>query len=137
LLDEPFAALDTKIRFKLQDYLADVHKQFNLTTVLISHDVSEIVKLSDRVITLDKGRIVKNGTPSEVFINQNVSGKFKFTGEILDINKEGVVYLITVNIQNNIVKVIAQEEDIAKFAVGNKVIVASKAFNPIIYKIEE
>jgi len=137
LLDEPLSALDAKIRIKLQDYLAEVHQRFGLTTILISHDVSEIIKLSDQVVVFDSGKIVKTGSPTEVFVNQNISGKFKFTGEILDINKEGIVYVITVNVHNNIVKVIAQEEEIIDFAIGNKVIVASKAFNPIIYKIEE
>jgi len=135
LLDEPLAALDVKIRLKLQDYIAKVHRQFELTTFLISHDIGEIHKLADWVFELDKGQIVRQGKPSEIFTNQKVSGKFKFTGEILHIEKQEVVYIVTVLIQNEIVKVIALEQEIANLEVGDKIIVASKAFNPVLYKV--
>lgn len=136
LLDEPLAALDSKIRLKLQDYLKQVHREFNLTTILVSHDIGEIVKLSDQVIVLEAGSVKAHGTPDEIFINKELSGKFKFTGEILKIEKEEVIYIVTVLIHSNIVKVIAQESEVQDMGIGDKVIVASKAFNPIIYKLD-
>lgn len=136
LLDEPLSALDIKIRLKLQDFILKVHKKFNLTTILVSHDIGEINKLSDCVFVLERGRVEKKGSPSEVFINEKISGKFKFTGEVLKIEKEDVVYIVSVLIQNDVVKVVAQESEIQNFKIGDKVIVASKAFNPMIYKIE-
>lgn len=136
LLDEPLSALDTKLRLKLQDYLAQIHREFNLTTLLISHDKGEIIKLSDRVFVLDNGKIVNQGTPEEVFINNRaLSGKFKFTGQVLKIEKQEVVHIVTVMIHNNIVKVVAQDSEIQDLNIGDEVMVASKAFNPIIYKI--
>ncbi|MCL4119724.1 UNVERIFIED_CONTAM: hypothetical protein GTU68_004297 [Idotea baltica] len=136
LLDEPLAALDNKIRLKLQDYIKQVHREFNLTTILVSHDIGEIVKLSDNVIVLEAGKIKKQGTPEEIFINKELSGKFKFTGEILKIEKEEIVYIVTVLIHSNVVKVIAQASEVNEMEVGDKVVVASKAFNPIIYKVD-
>jgi len=136
LLDEPLSALDAKIRFKLQDYLHRVHREYDLTTILISHDISEIIKLSDHVLFIDKGRIVKEGAPDEVFVNRRISGKFKFTGEVLKIEKQEVVFIVTVLIHSNVVKVIAQESEVEQLHIGDKVMVASKAFNPIIYKID-
>lgn len=136
LLDEPLSALDRKIRSKLQNYILSIHRKYNLTTILISHDIGEIHKLADKVILLEDGKISKQGTPTEIFINQKVSGKFKFTGEVLSIEKEDVVYIVTVLIQNQIVKVIAQSTEIEGFQIGDQVMVASKAFNPIIYKID-
>ncbi|MEN7551728.1 ATP-binding cassette domain-containing protein [Rapidithrix thailandica] len=136
LLDEPLAALDMKIRLKLQDYLLTVHREFQLTTLLISHDTGEIIKLSDRVFMIENGTITRQGTPDEIFINRRISGKFKFTGEVLKIEQQEVVFIVTVLIQNNVVKVIAQEEEVKGLAVGDKVMVASKAFNPILYKME-
>lgn len=137
LLDEPLAALDIKIRLKLQEFLRQIHQDYNLTTILISHDLGEIIKLSDRVFVLEKGQIIKSGSPTEVFVNQQISGKFKFTGEVIKIEKQEVVYIVTVLIDQNVVKVIAQETEINNLKIGDKVMVASKAFNPLIYKIDE
>ncbi len=136
LLDEPLSALDMKIRLKLQDYLLKVHKTYELTTILISHDIGEIYRLSNQVFVLENGKVIKSGTPSEVFLNDTISGKFKFKGEVLKIEKDEVVYLVTVLIQNEVVKVIAAASEIKRLTIGDRVIVASKAFNPVIYKIE-
>ncbi len=135
LLDEPLAALDSKIRLKLQDYILKVHREFKLTTVLISHEISEVVKLSDRVFVLEKGEVIKQGAPDQIFINGQLSGKFKFTGEVLKIEKQEVIYIVTIRIESNIVKVVAEASEINELVIGDKVIVASKAFNPVLYKI--
>lgn len=136
LLDEPLAALDMTMRLKIQTYLKKVHERYNLTTILVSHDIGEIHKLSNRVYVLEEGKVVKQGTPTEVFFNQKLSGKFKFKGNVLKIEKEDVVYVVTVLIHNEMVKVIAQESEIKNLNVGDAVLVASKAFNPIIQKIK-
>ncbi|MBT8253869.1 MAG: ATP-binding cassette domain-containing protein [Bacteroidia bacterium] len=136
LLDEPLAALDPKIRRKLQDYILKVHREFKLTTILVCHDIGEIIKLSDMVCILEKGKITRLGAPEDVFINKQISGKFKFTGDVLKIQKEDVIYIVTIGIQSNVVKVVAQEDEIHNLSVGDKVVVASKAFNPILYKID-
>ncbi|WP_405328976.1 sulfate/molybdate ABC transporter ATP-binding protein [Leeuwenhoekiella sp. LLG6367-2.1] len=136
LLDEPLAALDTTIRYKLQEYLKQIHSEFKLTTILISHDVSEIVKLADRVICLEDGKIINQGTPEHVFINQNLSGKFKFTGEVLKVSNEELISIVTVRIHTEVVKVVVQPKEAQNLNVGDKVLVVSKAFNPLLYKLE-
>jgi molybdate transport system ATP-binding protein len=136
LLDEPLSAIDTEMRLKLQDYLLEAHQKYNLTTILVSHDISEIYKLSDQVIVIENGTISKQGTPSEVFSTHSNSGKFQFIGEILKIEKENFIYIVSVLIGTNIVKVIAMEEEISTFRVGEKTIVSSKAFNPILTKLK-
>lgn len=135
LLDEPLAALDLEARMQLQDYLLELHREFGLTTLMISHDTGEILKLADKIFVLDKGRISREGTPGEVFASSWVSGKFRFTGEVLYIERQEVVFVVTVRIQNTVVKVVADEEDITSLRVGDTVLLASKAFNPVIYKI--
>lgn len=132
LLDEPLSALDDEMRFKLQDYILKIHQHYQLTTLMISHTISEIVKLSDKVIIIDKGKIVKEGIPGTVFSEEKISSKFKLTGEIISINKSDIIYVIQVLSGNNIVQVIATEEEIKDFKIGQKVVVASKAFNPVI-----
>ena len=135
MLDEPLSALDKSMRTKLQDYLQKVHQLLQLTTILVSHDVSEIFKLSDRVICLENGVIKKDGTPEEIFSRKMVSGNYQFSGEVISINKEDVVYIIAVMIGNNVVKVVADEKEANQLKVGDNVLVASKAFNPIITKL--
>ena len=135
LLDEPFSALDSTMKLKLQDFILEIHKRFNLTTILVSHDVSEIFKMSNRVIRLKQGKIIFEGDALNVFYNNYISGKFRFNGEVLFVEKEDVVFIVSVLIGNNIIKVIASEEEAASLQPGDKVIIVSKAFNPLIIKI--
>jgi molybdate transport system ATP-binding protein len=135
LLDEPLSALGDEMRFKLQEYVLKAHKHYNLTTILVSHHLPEVYKLSDKVIVIDKGKIVKEGKPNVVFSEQNISSKFKVTGEIIDIKKSDIVYIISLLAGNELVKVVATEEEIINFTIGQKVLVASKAFNPLIQAI--
>ena len=135
MLDEPLSALDRAMRTKLQDYILHVHRKYNLTTILVSHEMSEIFKLSDEILVLENGTITGQGTPMDIFTNRHISGKFQFTGEILHIEKEDIIYIISVLIGNNLVKVVADQSEVQQFSIGEKVLVASKAFNPMIEKI--
>lgn len=135
MLDEPLSALDQTMRSKLQDYILQIHKEYNLTTLLVSHEMGEVFKMSDEVIVLEEGQITKQGSPDVLFASKQVSGKFQFTGEVLKIQKEDIIYIISVLIGNNLVKVVADEREATLLSIGDKVLVASKAFNPIIQKI--
>ncbi len=136
LLDEPLSALDDEMRFRLQDYILKAHRQYGLTTILVSHYLPEIFRLSDEIICLEKGRMQRQGTPATVFSSGKTSGKFSLIGEILEIVRTDIVFTVTVLASNNLVKVVATEEEVAGLQPGAKVIVASKAFNPIIIRIE-
>ncbi|NPD44620.1 MULTISPECIES: sulfate/molybdate ABC transporter ATP-binding protein [unclassified Lentimicrobium] len=135
LLDEPLSALDAKMRTKLQDYILKVHRKYHLTTLLISHEVGEVIKMADKIFILEQGKIAKQGKPIDVFSSKQISGKFQFSGEIVQIAKEEIIYIVTVLIGANFVKIVAEENEISTMKVGDKVIVASKAFNPILRKI--
>lgn len=136
LLDEPLSALDLKIRLKLQDYLLRLHREYGLTTLLISHDLGEIHKLCDRVLVLERGEVVRDGTPAEVFLGNRISGKFRFTGEVLDIEPQEFLFLVTVRVQDQVVQVVALPSEVGGLTVGDRVLLASKAFNPVLYKLE-
>jgi molybdate transport system ATP-binding protein len=135
LLDEPLSALDQAMRSKLQDYILEVHRRFELTTFLVSHDVGEILKLSDLVIHLEDGQVQSTTTPSDFFTSRHLSGKFQFVGEIIELVAEDVIFVVTVLIDNHLVKIIVDGNTASDLTAGDKVIVASKAFNPIIKKI--
>ncbi len=135
LLDEPLSALDSAMRQKLQDELHEIHKRFGIISILVSHDISEVFRLSNRVFKINLGQITDDGNPSEVFANQNISGKFKIVGEILSIKRSDIVYIIEVLAHNEIVKVTAMKYEIENLNIGDKILLSSKAFNPILTKI--
>ncbi len=134
LLDEPLSALDAAMREKLQDDILEIYRKFKITTIFVSHDVSEVSKMSRRMLLIKDGRIIKEGSPTEIFSPANPSGKFKFAGEIIAIEDDGIVAVVTVLVGNNPTKVVATQAERAVLRVGDKVVVASKAFNPILLK---
>jgi len=135
LLDEPLAALDHEMRQELQDEMIKINKKYQTTIILVSHDLAEIFKLSEKVYVIDNGKIINYGSPEQVFTRENFSAKFQFIGEILKIRKADTVYIVDVLVGNNIIKVIASEQEISKFKIAEKIIVGSKAFNPVIKKL--
>jgi len=136
MLDEPLSALDQEMRNKLQQYILEVHKEYKLTTILISHDISEIIKMSDYLIEIDHGKIIDQGLPMEIFTNNKVNAKFQFTGEVINMVKQDFIFIITVLIGKDLVKVVADDNEAKRINIGDKVLIASKAFNPIIHKID-
>jgi len=131
LLDEPLSALDHAMRHKLQDELAKIHQRFGLTTILVSHDPSEIFRLCGRLYHLEQGRIKKTGTPSEIFVKEKISSSFKFVGEVLAIEQCEMVYLLTVAIGTQVVKIMVTERERESLTVGSHIQIVSKAFHPI------
>ncbi|CAM2858340.1 ATP-binding cassette domain-containing protein [Helicobacter burdigaliensis] len=135
LLDEPFSALDRELSFKLQEELLKLHKHFNLSTFLVSHNFSEVFYLSSYVLWLKKGEAFKSGTPSEVFLSHLPSGKFRQSGSILDIKVCGINYILSILSGNDILKVTLSKEEAETLKVGDLVMLSSKAWNPIVTKI--
>lgn len=67
LLDEPLSALDAKLREAMQVELKHLHEQLGITFVFVTHDQKEALVMSDRVVVMDKGKIVQSGTPTELY----------------------------------------------------------------------
>ncbi len=67
LLDEPFGALDAKVRRELRRWLREIHEETGHTTVFVTHDQEEAVELADRIVVLNEGRIEQIGTPDAVY----------------------------------------------------------------------
>ena len=132
LLDEPFSALDHGIRVRLQDEVMRMQRHFGLTTVMVSHDIGEVYKLSQRVMVIEQGSIAKQGSPAEVFKAGQASGKFSFAGEVLDIETADVVFAVTLLVGNQVVRVIATADEVKNIKQGDRVMLMSKAFNPVL-----
>jgi len=136
LLDEPLSALDSEMRIQLQDEIAQVHQLSGATTILVSHDLNEVFRLASHVVCIGNGVVTRSGKPDAVFSDDSISGKVQITGQIVRIDKEDIVNIVTVISGNNqITKVIAFENDLENLHIGDPVIVFTKAFNPIIRKL--
>jgi sulfate transport system ATP-binding protein len=67
LLDEPFGALDARVRLELRAFVRDLHRATRLTTLLVTHDQEEALELSDRIVVMDRGRVLQVGSPREIY----------------------------------------------------------------------
>jgi sulfate/thiosulfate transport system ATP-binding protein len=107
LLDEPFGALDAKVRKELRRWLRHLHEEIQVTSVFVTHDQEEALEVADRVVVLDKGRIEQTGTPEQVyeqpanafvheFIGDSITlpiaingGVVHFAGQAVGIDRQG------------------------------------------------
>jgi sulfate transport system ATP-binding protein len=80
LLDEPFGALDARVRAELREWLRRLHDATHLTTIMVTHDQEEALDLSDRLVVMDRGRIQQVGTPTEVYASPATSFVASFVG---------------------------------------------------------
>ncbi|KQQ60930.1 sulfate ABC transporter ATP-binding protein [Rhizobium sp. Leaf311] len=81
LLDEPFGALDANVRRDLRRWLREIHNELGITTIFVTHDQEEALDLADRVVILNQGEIVQQGTPKEVCRQPNSSFVMRFLGD--------------------------------------------------------
>lgn len=132
LMDEPLSALDTNMRTKLQNEILTLHKEFETTTIMVSHDPSEIYRLANRVVVLNEGKIINDGLPKDVLLKTSGSAKFSFEGELLDILKVDVIHVAIISIGQQIVEVVIGNDEIKNLKVGDKIRVSTKAFTPVV-----
>ena len=81
LLDEPFGALDAKVRKELRRWLRQLHNEIQVTSVFVTHDQEEALEVADRVVVLDGGRIEQVGTPESVYVQPASAFVHEFIGE--------------------------------------------------------
>ncbi|MDR2438487.1 MAG: sulfate ABC transporter ATP-binding protein [Planctomycetaceae bacterium] len=82
LLDEPFGALDARVRQNLRRWLRRLHDEIKLTSVFVTHDQEEALELADRVIVMNQGQIEQDGTPAEVFHHPKNAFVMDFLGNV-------------------------------------------------------
>ncbi len=106
ILDEPLSSLDFKTREKLQIELKNIHKEFNLTTILVSHNVDEIINLSDKVFIMEDGKV--NGKPIKPEeLKKGAKGK------LVKLKKDGGKVLITLEINKDDLEKLKMEKRIS------------------------
>ena len=82
LLDEPFGALDARVRQELRRWLRTLHERIKVTSVLVTHDQEEALEVADRIVIMNEGRIEQTGTPDEVFHNPASEFVVRFLGNV-------------------------------------------------------
>ncbi|MCY9140086.1 sulfate/molybdate ABC transporter ATP-binding protein [Peribacillus frigoritolerans] len=82
LLDEPFGALDAKVRKELRRWLKRLHDEFNVTSVFVTHDQEEAMDVADRVVIMNEGKIEQIGTPEEVYDHPENPFVYDFLGSV-------------------------------------------------------
>ncbi|HED0742965.1 TPA: sulfate/molybdate ABC transporter ATP-binding protein [Campylobacter coli] len=136
LLDEPLSALDFKMRSFLQDELVKILQHFKITTLLVSHDLAEIYKLSHRILELSDGKIIKDARTNQFFTSSNLSAKLRLSATLLEMKKSDILVIFTLLLNQDIVKITLSEEEFLKsykdVKIGDTLLLSIKAFNPII-----
>ncbi|EAI3135807.1 sulfate/molybdate ABC transporter ATP-binding protein [Campylobacter coli] len=136
LLDEPLSALDFKMRSFLQDELVKILQHFKITTLLVSHDLAEIYKLSHRILELSDGKIIKDARINEFFTSSNLSAKLRLSATLLEMKKSDILVVLTLLLNQDIIKITLSEEEFLKsykdVKIGDTLLLSIKAFNPII-----
>ncbi|WCT14032.1 ATP-binding cassette domain-containing protein [Mucilaginibacter jinjuensis] len=93
LLDEPLSALDNENRVQLQQELLQLHDEYKFSALLVSHDIAEVYHLTSRILSIDKGRILKAGTPAHVFgLTENES--IKLFGQVISTDGDWMTVLL-------------------------------------------
>jgi molybdate transport system ATP-binding protein len=132
LMDEPLSALDPAMRSKLQNEILQLHKAFGTTTIMVSHDPSEMYRLASRVLVLELGKIINDGTAKEVLLKTSGSQKFSFEGELLEIIEVDVMFVAIVSIGQQLVEVVISQNEAKQLTIGQAVQIGTKAFAPSI-----
>lgn len=82
LLDEPFGALDAKVRKELRRWLRKLHDEFHITSIFVTHDQEEALDVADRIVVMNNGKIEQIGSPDEVYTHPNSPFVYDFLGNV-------------------------------------------------------
>jgi len=89
LLDEPFGALDAKVRKDLRRWLRSFHQEIGVTTVFVTHDQQEALELADVVVVMNQGQVEQTGSPQQVYDKPSTPFVYEFLGDVNKIRKPG------------------------------------------------
>ncbi|MEO0337876.1 MAG: ATP-binding cassette domain-containing protein [Bacteroidota bacterium] len=115
LLDEPFTALDSELRRRLQTFMLEVHQRLQLTTILVTHDENDLHRMADQVICLEAGKIVRQGPPHQVL----PSASNKIVGWVKSIESINEQFEIKLSIEEREVSITLTERP--DWSIGDQV----------------
>lgn len=135
LLDEPFSALDLEMRTRLQDEFLSISDRFKIPTIFVSHDISEVFKLSHRVFVMKEGRVVQSGPPAEAFGAKEAAEGIRLVGTVLSVQQESAGRVVLLQVGGEITKVALAEEDTQPWRAGDKVLFSAQALGAPLFAL--
>jgi len=90
LLDEPFGALDTRVREELREWLRRLHEEVHVTTIVVTHDQQEAMEVADQIVVVNDGRVEQTGTPAEVYERPQTDFVMEFVGPVTRVGSQVV-----------------------------------------------
>ena len=133
LLDEPLSALDEGLRSHLQDYILKIHRKYQLTTLLVSHDTREIYKMADKVLVLAEGKMMGWGSPQVVFKDTIATNSLQLEGTIIQI----IDSIATIQVGQNLLTIPINVEEKHQRKIGDKVQFQTNTIHPFLIKNDE
>ncbi len=134
LLDEPLSAIDNEMRANLQQTLLSIHAQYNVTAIIVSHDINEIVKLTSKTIHLQNGVVRQYQPPTEIFLNQfDEPGSMK--GVFLSAEKAANEYEALILTGEQVIKISCSENDAKDLQKGDEIVLSFKGATAFLRKL--
>ncbi|HDP98723.1 MAG TPA: ABC transporter ATP-binding protein [bacterium] len=102
LLDEPFGALDAKVRENLSQWLREFHQKLNITSIFVTHDQNEAIEISDKIVVISKGRVAQIGNAKQVYEHPNSKFVASFIGQVNVVDavvKNGQIFVKGANLE--------------------------------------
>jgi molybdate transport system ATP-binding protein len=130
LLDEPLSALDNELREHLQNLISDIHHTFHLTTVIVSHDIREVLKLSNQVAHFIVGQSVKCESINS--FRENINSDLQIIGTIHNIDSQDIIIHIGNTRTESKVKITEPHA----FTIGQKVLIKANFLNPVLIPLD-
>ena len=134
LLDEPLSAIDNEMRSNLQKTLLAVHSAFEVTAIIVSHDITEIIKLTSKTIQLENGRLQQYQDPSKLFLSELVEPS-SFKGIFLSAEKADNQYHALILLGGQVITIICNESEARDLQKGAEIIVSFKGATAFLRKL--
>ena len=134
LLDEPLSEIDNEMRSRLQETLLNIHSLYDVTAIIVSHDISEIIKLTSKTIHLEHGTMKQYFSPTKIFLNES-NGLSSFEGIFLSADKNETGYIILVLAGNQLIKIIGTENDCKTLQKGDRILISFKEATAFLCKL--
>ncbi|MCH2020908.1 MAG: ATP-binding cassette domain-containing protein [Saprospiraceae bacterium] len=133
LLDEPLSALDRKLQVNIQELLGRLHRRYEMTTLMVSHDIPEILSLANKLLVLEQNNSIFSIKPYDYFSKKTINNNLQLKGEICHITEE----TINVKIDGNIYNLKLPKSKIKNLKTGEQICINILDFIPVIEKIEK
>ncbi|MBM4054389.1 MAG: ATP-binding cassette domain-containing protein [Planctomycetes bacterium] len=136
LMDEPLSAVDWETRRQLQEDLKRIIRSFGVTTLYVTHDVAEVYKLADKVVVLQSGKIVKQGTPEDVFLGKRLSTRIQLAGKVVAIEYDSIMAIVTVLHAEQYFKTLIDTDEVQRLnlKIGDDVVIGAKSSDVVLFK---